>query len=270
MARTDNVYFLIVIFIFALSLAAPLLPLHAPEKIDLDSLREPPGLNHPFGTDHKGRDILSRVIYGAKISISIAIAASSTSCLVGSLVGLTAGYYGGRIDTVLMTIVDFILSFPALLLAIAVSVVLPPGIYTAMIALSAAGWTSFARLIRGQVLTIKELSFVEAAKAIGCSDARVLFVHIVPNCLRVGLVMIGIKMGGFIIAEATLGFLGLSVQPPAPSWGAMISSSRAYILTAPWTVFFPGLMITATAFCFNLYAEKLKARYDLGAIKNSV
>jgi len=136
-----------------------------------------------------------------------------------------------------------------------------------MIALSAAGWTSFARLIRGQVLTVKGLSYVDAARAIGCSDARVLFVHIVPNCLRVGFVMMGIKMGGLIIAEATLGFLGLGVQPPAPSWGAMISSSRAYILTAPWTVFFPGLMITATAFCFNLYAEKLKARYDISAIK---
>lgn len=264
MARAGKAYLFIVLFIFALSLAAPLLPLHDPNKIDLDSLRVRPGPDHPFGTDHKGRDILSRVIYGARISISVAIAAASASCLIGSLVGLAAGYYGGRTDATLMAVVDFILSFPALLLAIAISVVLPPGIYTAMIALSATGWTSFARLIRGQVLTVRGLAYVDAARAIGCSDARVLFVHIVPNCLRVGFVMIGIKLGGFIIAEATLGFLGLGVQPPAPSWGAMISSSRAYILTAPWTVFFPGLMITATAFCFNLYAEKLKGRYDMG------
>ncbi|MGO9378420.1 MAG: ABC transporter permease [Dissulfurispiraceae bacterium] len=269
MSGTGKGYLLIVLFMFALSIAAPLLPLHDPNRIDLNSLREPPGLMHPLGTDQKGRDILSRVIYGAKISLSVAIAASIASCLIGSLVGLVAGYYGGRVDAAFMAIVDFILSFPALLLAIAVSVVLPPGIYTVIIALTATGWTSFARLIRGQVLTVKGLSFVDAARSVGCSDARVLFVHITPNCLRVGFVMMGIKMGGFIIAEATLGFLGLGVQPPTPSWGAMISSSRAYILTAPWTVFFPGLMITAMAFCFNLYAEKLKARYDIGAIKNS-
>src|SRR5512135_1309226 len=170
MTGAGKLYLFTVVFIFALSLAAPLLPLLNPDKIDLDSLREPPGLKHPFGTDHKGRDILSRVIYGAKVSISVAIAASCASCLAGSLVGLTAGYFGGRIDAALMAITDFILSFPALLLAIAVSVVLPPGIYTAMIALSTAGWTSFARLIREQVLNVKGLSYVEAARAVGCSD----------------------------------------------------------------------------------------------------
>jgi len=266
MTKAGSVFFYIILLLFVLSLAAPLLHLPDPNKIDLDSLKMSPGAEHPFGTDHKGRDIFSRVIYGAKVSISVAFAAAIASCCIGSLIGLVAGYFGGKIDTVAMAIVDFILSFPSLLLAIAVSVVLPPGIHTAMIALSAAGWTSFARLIRGQVLAVKGLPFVEAARAIGCSNARILFVHIVPQCLNVGLVMIGMKLGGFIIAEATLGFLGLGVQPPAPSWGAMISASRAYILTAPWMVFFPGMMITATAFCFNLFAEYLKQRYDVKSI----
>jgi peptide/nickel transport system permease protein len=267
MTKIGRVYFYVILFLFAISLAAPLLHLHDPNRIDLNSLKMSPDAEHPFGTDHKGRDVFSRVIYGAKISISVALVAAFASCCIGSLVGLVAGYFGGKIDTVSMAIVDFILSFPSLLLAIAISVVLPPGIHTVMIALSAAGWTSFARLIRGQVLAVKGSPFVEAARAIGCSNARVLFVHIVPQCVTVGLVMMGMKLGGFIIAEATLGFLGLGVQPPAPSWGAMISASRAYILIAPWTVFFPGMMITATAFCFNLFAEHLKGRYDAKSIK---
>jgi peptide/nickel transport system permease protein len=267
MTKAGKVYFYLILFLFALSLAAPLLPLHDPNRIDLDSLKISPDADHPFGTDHKGRDVFSRVIYGAKISISVALVAAFASCCIGSLVGLTAGYFGGRVDAALMAMVDFILSFPSLLLAIAVSVVMTPGIHTAMIALSVAGWTSFARLIRGQVLVIKGLPFVEAARAMGCSNARILFVHIVPQCLTMGPVMMGMKLGGFIIAEATLGFLGLGVQPPAPSWGAMISASRAYILTAPWTVVFPGMMITATAFCFNLFAEYLKGKYDVKSTK---
>jgi peptide/nickel transport system permease protein len=266
MAKADKVYLFIIFFLLALSLAAPLLPLHDPNRIDLDSLRISPNAEHPFGTDEKGRDIFSRVIYGSKISISVALAAAFASSCIGSLIGLAAGYFGGRTDTIAMAFVDFILSFPSLLLVIAISVVLPPGIYTVMIALAAAGWTSFARLIRGQVLAVKELPFVDAARAIGCSNARIIFVHIVPVCLPLSLVMMGIKLGGFILAEATLSFLGLGVQPPAPSWGAMVSASRAYILTAPWTVFFPGLMITVTAFCFNLFAEKLKERYDVGRL----
>ncbi|HTZ17978.1 MAG TPA: ABC transporter permease [Dissulfurispiraceae bacterium] len=266
MTKAGKIYLLVVLFLFAISIAAPLLPLPDPNRIDLDSLQLSPDAQHPFGTDHKGRDILSRVIHGARITISVALVAALVSACVGSVVGLAAGYFGGRTDTLLMALVDFILSFPSLLLAIAVSVVMPPGIHTAMIALSASGWTSFARLIRGQVLSIKELPFVDAARAMGCSSARTLFVHIAPQCLTVGLVMMGMKLGGFVIAEATLGFLGLGVQPPAPSWGAMISASRAYILTAPWTIFFPGLMIAVTAFCFNLFAEQLRKKYDVGRI----
>lgn len=247
----------------AVSLLAPLLPIADPFSIDLDALRLPPSWEHPFGTDSKGRDIFSRVLHGGRISISVALVAAFTSAFTGFAVGLLAGYCGGKIDTALMALVDFILSFPSLLLAVAISVILPPGIYTVMIAIACVGWTSFARIVRGQVLSYKEMPFVEAARAFGCSDWRIAVVHIAPLCIPISLVMMGIKLGGFVLTEATLGFLGLGAQPPTPTWGAMISANRAYILAAPWTVFFPGLAIFVTAFCCNLLGEYLKERSDL-------
>jgi peptide/nickel transport system permease protein len=254
----------IIIFLFSISVAAPFLPLSDPNKIDLESLKEPPGVRHPFGTDNKGRDMLSRVIHGGKISIGVAVIAALVSAIIGFSVGLVSGYFGGRIDTALMAVVDFILSFPSLLLAVAISVVLPPGIYTVMIAISAVGWTSFARLIRGHVLTLKEMPFVDAARAVGCGNLRILLVHIAPLCAPLSLVMMGIKLGGFVLTEATLSFLDLGAQPPAPTWGSMVSANRAYIITAPWMVIFPGLAIAATAFCFNLAGELLKERQAAG------
>jgi len=242
---------------------APVLPLADPYRIDLDSLRLPPSWDHPFGTDSKGRDIFSRVLYGGQISISVALAAAVISALIGFGVGLVSGYCGGKIDTVLMAGVDFILSFPSLLLAVAISVILPPGIYTVMIAIACVGWTSFARIVRGQVLSYKEMPFVEAARSYGCSHWRIALLHIAPLCIPICLVVMGIKLGGFVLTEATLGFLGLGAQPPTPTWGAMISANRAYILSAPWTVLFPGLAIFLTAFCCNLLGDSLKERSDL-------
>lgn len=242
---------------------APVLPLADPYRIDLDSLRLPPSWEHPFGTDSKGRDIFSRVLHGGQISISVAVAAAVISALIGFGVGLVSGYCGGKVDTVLMAAVDFILSFPSLLLAVAISVILPPGIYTVMIAIACVGWTSFARIVRGQVLSYKEMPFVEAARSYGCSHWRIALLHIAPLCIPICLVVMGIKLGGFVLTEATLGFLGLGAQPPTPTWGAMISANRAYILSAPWTVLFPGLAIFLTAFCCNLLGDSLKERSDL-------
>lgn len=253
---------LVIVFLFAISLLSPLLPIYDPNKIDLESLKRPPSIQHPFGTDNKGRDILVRVVYGGKISIGVAVIAALVSASIGFGVGIASGYFGGRVDTVLMSVVDFILSFPSLLLAIAISVILPPGIYTVMIAISAVGWTSFARLIRGHVLTIKDMPFIDAARAMGCSNLRILFMHVAPLCIPLSLVMMGIKLGGFILTEATLSFLGLGAQPPVPTWGSMISANRAYILTAPWMALFPGLAISITAFCFNMLGEMLKEKYE--------
>lgn len=263
MAKAGNISLFIIIFFFTLSVLSPLFPSSDPYAINLDSIKEPPGINHPFGTDNKGRDIFWRVIAGGKISIGVAVTAAVVSALIGFTVGLTSGFFGGRYDTLVMAAVDFILSFPSLLLAVAISVVLPPGIYTVMIAIAVVGWTSFARLIRGYVLTLKDMPFVDSARAIGCSNARILLFHIAPLCIPLGLVMMGIKLGGFILTEATLSFLGLGAQPPVPTWGSMISAHRAYILVAPWMVLFPGIILSLTAFCFNVLGEALKKKYEV-------
>jgi len=247
-----------------LAVLAPVLPLQDPEQIDLDALKEAPSAHHFFGTDSKGRDIFSRVVFGGRVSLSVAAVAAVVSALVGFLFGLISGYCGGKIDTLLMAVVDFILSFPSLLLAIAISVILPPGIYTVMIAIAFVGWTSFARIVRGQVLMYKEMLFVEAARSVGCSHIRIIFLHIAPLCIPISLILMGIKLGGFVLTEATLGFLGLGAQPPTPTWGSMVSANRAYILSAPWTVFFPGVAIFLTAFCCNLLGEYLRDRSDFG------
>lgn len=205
--------------IFALSLLAPSLVPYQPDMIDLDSLKQPPSLKHLMGTDSKGRDIFARVLFGGRISIATALVAAFISMTIGLLIGMVSGYYGGSVDTFCMAAVDVVLAFPSFLLAIGVSVIFPPGMYAVIIALAAVGWASFARLIRGRVIIVREASFVEAAKAVGCSNARILAVHILPACVPLALVMSGLKLGGFILTEAGLSFLGLGAQPPAPTWG---------------------------------------------------
>ncbi|MFN3395355.1 MAG: ABC transporter permease [Thermodesulfovibrionales bacterium] len=263
----SKVLYIALAIIIASSIIAPSISPHDPEEINLEAIKMPPSLNHPFGTDNKGRDILSRVLYGGRISLSVALIAAIFSISIGLFIGLVAGYTGGWVDTALMALTDFVLSFPALLLAIGISIIMPPGIYTSMIAISATGWASFARLIRGYILSIKELPYIEAAKAIGCNDWRIIFSHIVPQCIPLSLVIAGLKLGGFILTEASLSFLGLGVQPPTPSWGSMISSSRVFILSAPWTVIFPGLAISITAICFNLIGDILRERYGFNKIQ---
>ncbi|HAM52491.1 MAG TPA: peptide ABC transporter permease [Nitrospiraceae bacterium] len=251
----------VLLIIVLASVFAPFLTPHDPDEINLDELRESPSLKHPFGTDSKGRDILSRVLYGGRVSLSVAAVAALVSLCVGLVIGLLSGYLGGTFDTAVMMLVDFILAFPSLLLAIGISVILPPGIYTVMIVIAAVGWASFARLIRGHVLSLRNAPFIEAAKAIGCSNTRILLVHLFPQCIPLGIVVTGLKLGGYILTEASLSFLGLGVQPPAPSWGSMISTNRVFIISAPWMVIFPGLAITATSLCCNMLGDALNARY---------
>ncbi len=264
MGLTGKISALILVLIFCLSLAAPLFLPYDPDVIDLGSLREPPSLKHFLGTDNKGRDILARILHGGKISVGVSLVAALISMTIGMAVGLVSGYAGGKTDTALMALVDLVLSFPAFLLAIGISIVMGEGIITVMIALSAVGWTSFARLIRGHVLSLKESAFVEAARALGCSHARVVLVHLLPQCIPLAFVMAGMKTGGYILTEAGLSFLGLGAQPPTATWGSMISASRVYINSAPWMVFFPGIMIAVTAVSFNLLGDALKERYDRG------
>ena len=263
MTKTGKISLLILLLISLLSAFAPYFSGYAPDRIDLDSLREPPGSHHLLGTDNKGRDILSRILYGGRISLGIAITAALLSLGIGLIAGVSSGYFGGRVDTVIMAFVDLILSFPALLLAIAISVILPPGVFTVTIAIVSVGWASFARLVRGHILTMRESGFVESAKAIGCGDCRILRVHLLPQCIPLVLVMTGMKLGGFILTEASLSFLGLGAQPPAATWGSMVSTYRAYISSAPWMVMFPGLIIAVTALCFNILGDSLREKFGV-------
>ena len=263
--RSDVPALIAVVLLTALVLIAlfgPLLVPYDPTAIDLDHLKEPPSREHPFGTDSKGRDILSRVVAGTRISLAVGIVASFLSLCIGVLLGLVGGYFGGRTDAVLLQIFDVFLAFPSLLLAIGISAVLKPGLFSAMLAITLVGWAGFARLVRGIAIQIKENTYVEASRAIGASTVRILFRHILPNALPLILVAGSLRVGGFILIEAALSFLGLGVQPPTPTWGSMISLNRSYINSAPWMVIFPGLAISMTVISFNILGDYLRDKLD--------
>jgi len=254
-----------VVLLIALVLMAmigPYLVTYAPDAVDLDSLRQPPGKAHFLGTDSKGRDILSRIVSGARISLSVGIIASALSLCIGIFFGLIAGYFGGAIDAFFSQVFDIFLAFPSLLLAIGISAVMPPGLTSAMLAITLVGWAGFARLVRGITLSLKEQTYVEASQALGASSTRILYRHILPNALPLILVAGSLRVGGFILLEAALSFLGLGVQPPTPTWGSMISLNRVYINSAPWMVIFPGLAISITVISFNVLGDFLRDKLD--------
>ena len=244
------------------AVVGPLVVPYDPLSMDLDSLRQPPSAVHLLGTDSKGRDILSRLVYGARISLAVGILAASLSMCIGIVLGLIAGYFGGRVDAVLTQMFDIFLAFPSLLLAIGISAVMSPGLTSAMLAITLVGWAGLARLVRGVTLSLKEQTYVEASRALGASSARILYKHILPNALPLILVAGSLRVGGFILLEAALSFLGLGVQPPAPTWGSMISLNRAYINSAPWMVIFPGLAISITVIAFNILGDFLRDWLD--------
>jgi peptide/nickel transport system permease protein len=254
-----------VVLLISLVLTAtigPYLVSYAPNALDLDSLRQPPGKAHFLGTDSKGRDILSRVVSGARISLSVGIIASALSLCIGIFFGLIAGYFGGKLDVFFSQVFDIFLAFPGLLLAIGISAVMPPGLTSAMLAITLVGWAGFARLVRGITLSLKEQTYVEASRAVGASSTRILYRHILPNALPLILVAGSLRVGNFILLEAALSFLGLGVQPPTPTWGSMISLNRAYINSAPWMVIFPGLAISITVISFNILGDFLRDKLD--------
>ena len=244
------------------ALIGPLLVRYDPLAVDLDNSRQPPGRTHLLGTDNIGRDILSRMVHGARISLGVGIAASLFSLCIGTVFGLVAGYFGGRTDLVLSQVFDIFLAFPSLILAIGISAIMPPGLFSAMLAITLVSWAGFARLVRGMTLSLKEQTYVEASRAIGATTGRVLFRHILPNALPLLLVAGSLRVGGFILLEAALSFLGLGVQPPTPTWGSMISLNRMYINSAPWMVIFPGLAISITVVSFNILGDFLRDKLD--------
>lgn len=253
---------LVVIFVLA-ALLAPWIAPHDPTQIDLPSRLQSASAAHWFGTDELGRDIFSRVIFGARISMLVGASVVAGSLSLGLLVGSLAGYYGGRVDRIVNVVVmNAFLSFPGILLAIAFVAFRGPGIFNLVLALSLGGWVGYARLVRAQVLGTREKEFVEAARALGANDVRILVRHILPNIIHPVIVQAAIGMAGAVLAEATMSFLGLGVPPPAASWGSMLNDGRAHLFDAPHLVIFPALAVMAAVLSFNFIGDALRDYLD--------
>ncbi len=252
---------LVAIFLF-IALFAPLLAPYDPIKQNLNNILQPPSREHPFGTDTLGRDILSRVIYGARISLIIGVLVVAISSMIGIVAGLISGFFGGYVDLIVMRITDLFLSFPALILAMAIAGALGPSLTNTMIAISLVWWPTYARLIRGQVLTVKNKEFVEAATALGESNIKIMFTHVLPNSVTPAIIQATMDLGAVILTAAGLSFIGFGAQPPTPEWGSMISLGRNYFLKQWWLATFPGLAILTTVIGFNLLGDGIRDLLD--------
>jgi len=247
----------------ACALFAPWLAPQDPAQLDLGGRLTLPGHSHWFGTDALGRDILARTIYGARISLTVAVSVVSLSLAVGLVAGLASGFYGGWIDTLLnVYVTNAFQALPGILLAIAFVAFLGPGLFNLILALSISGWVGYARLVRAQVMAVKEREFVEAARALGASDLRVLCRHILPNIVQPLIVQAAIGMAGAVLAEATLSFLGLGVPPPAASWGAMLNDARSHLFDSPHLVVFPATAVMLAVLSFNFIGDALRDFLD--------
>lgn len=252
----------IVLLFIILAILAPLI---APQGINEQNLTErlqPPSADHWFGTDDFGRDIFSRVLYGARISLWVGFFSVIGSIVVGSLLGILAGYYGRWVDTIISRIFDIMLAFPSILLAISIVAVLGPSLQNALIAIAIVNIPNFGRLIRSKVLSIKQEEYITSAKAIGMKDTRILFRHILPNSMAPVIVQGTLAIAAAIIEAAALGFLGLGAQAPTPEWGKMLADARVYLVNAPWTMIFPGIAIMLTVLGFNLMGDGLRDALD--------
>lgn len=248
----------------AAALAAPLIARYDPSRIDLVHQFQPPSFAHFMGTDVQGRDVWARVLFGARISLTVGVVSQLIALALGVTLGLIAGYYGRWVDELIMRLADITLAFPTLLLLIAMAAALQPSLSTVYITIGVVGWAAMARLIRGQVLVTRQLEFVQAARALGATDRRILALHLLPNVIAPVVIAATLGIAGAIMAEAALSFLGLGVQPPTPSWGSMISDARdlMQLRSAPWTSVFPGLAIGAAVLGFNLLGDSLRDALD--------
>ena len=252
----------IVVIAVGAALFGPLLTPYDPASQELSRRLEGPSLEHPFGLDELGRDILARLLAGARISLLVGLAVVSVSCTVGMMLGSIAGYFGGRVDDLISRVIDILMAFPGILLAIALVAVLGPSLTNVVLALSVIGWVGYARLVRGQALSAREFDFVQAARALGAGSGRIITRHILPTALPSVVVQATLGMAGAIIAEAALSFLGLGVQPPTPSWGTMLDAGRSHLFDAPHLTIFPGLAIAVLVLGLNFLGDGLRDRVD--------
>jgi peptide/nickel transport system permease protein len=254
--------FIGVLLIFVLGLMAPFIAPHDPTEMNKQNLLEAPSQQFWLGTDEFGRDVLSRVIHGAQVSLLVGLIAVGIGASLGLLFGLIAGYFQGWVDNIIMRIMDVLFAFPDILLALAIVAVLGPNLRNTMIAIGIVFTPVFTRTVRAAVITIKEMEFITSARSIGLRTTTIIFKHISPNILAPFLVQITLALSGAILTEAALSFLGLGIQPPDPSWGSMLNSSRRYMELAPWIAVFPAMFIIFTIFCFNLLGDSLRDLLD--------
>ena len=254
---------MIILGLILIAISAPYLAFYDPIAQELQTLRlKPPSSEHPFGTDQLGRDIFSRVIWGSRISLRIAIIVALISGPTGLLIGVVSGFFGGKIDEALMRITDMFLAFPKLILAMAVASALGPNLNNAILAIAVASWPAYARLARGETLVIREHDYIEAARALGASHFRILFQHVLPICLPTIIVRVSLDMGGIILTAAGLGFIGFGAQPPTPEWGIMVSDGRSFLHEQWWVSTFPGIAILIVVLGFNLLGDGVRDILD--------
>jgi peptide/nickel transport system permease protein len=266
--RTPIISLLIITLMVTTALLADVLTPYSPTDISLSERLIPPfwekggSLAHPLGTDPMGRDLLTRMIFGARVSLMVAMLSLIVGGGLGAALGLVSGYYGGRLDGFLMRAADTTLAFPIILFAILLSVILGGSLITVVIAVALVLWARYARVIRGEVLSVKERDFIAQARIAGSSPTRIILRHLLPNVLNTLVVLLSLQVGWVIIVEASLSFLGAGIPPPTPTWGSMIAEGRDYIASAWWVSFFPGLAILATVLSFNLFGDWLRDALD--------
>jgi len=253
---------IVVVVLFLVSFLAPWLAPYDPAFIDVKSVLERPSSAHLLGTDNLGRDVLSRMIWGSRISLKVGFVAVGIATLIGVFLGAVAGYYGGWVDAVIMRFVDLMLCFPAFFLILAVIAILEPSIWNIMIVIGVTGWMGVARLVRAEFLTLKGREFVLAARALGANDGRIIFGHVLPNAMAPVLVSATLGVAGAILTESALSFLGIGVQPPTPSWGNILTEGKDNISIAWWLSLYPGLAILITVLGYNLLGEGIRDSLD--------
>lgn len=254
--------FSIIATMIALALLAPVLPLADPKELNTDERLLPPSTRHWFGTDNLGQDVFSRVIWGTRVSLAVASLAVCFSLIIGVVLGLTAGYFGGAVDYIIAGTIDLFWTFPAFLLALAFAAALGASLWNVILAISISYWAGFGRLMRGQALTIRERQFVEASRALGATHGRIMFTHVLPNCLAPLIVWASIGVADAITIESSLSFLGAGTPVTTPSWGKMLSLGMPFISEAPWVTTFPGIVLLITILGFNLLGDGLRDVLD--------